>query len=1727
MGFEKRDLTAGYAVMTQYLLFTKRSLMLGLLMIGVLAPFFARAGLDISQTPLAVGGSGTPLVMLVLGRDHKLYYEAYNDASDLDGDGVLDTTYKPDKIDYFGLFDSFLCYSYGSEKFTPTQKTITKKCGGGTWSGDFLNYLTTSRMDALRKVLYGGYRIPASDTVSGTVLERSYIPQDAHSWGKEYRSTAYDGYNIQDYAPLAQPVAGTRHLFANTTLLNDVAQKPLLRVLQNSVFRVWEWLSIERPVAGDQCVWGATGDANTSGAEYRETCIYAGNYYEGPPANYWQFVSLFRRYADSLYYMGSGSVTQINGSGNPFGASDRYLTVFVGTLRPTQNGSYQFSFVGDDTAQLWIDGVLIGGLYNNTTTNQTATLGTMTLTADKTYNLELRHQERAGSGNYQLRWKRDAGSTVVIPTTAFPTGLTRTTYRTPRPSSTRTDYTVRVDACVSGKRTENDPDASEYCRGYPVSSPTVFKPAGLLQQYGEDEPERMAFGLISGSYIKNTDGGVLRKNIGPFSKTGDASNEIIRDTGVFDTSVNGIVQTLNNFKVTRFGGTYTHDCNVDGSYGYPADWITTRPINPGECRMWGNPIGEMLYESLRYFAGKPTTSAPAPTSDFTYADANDDGLTLPKPTWQYPFRSQNAGGYSGAKCFMLTISDINPSYDTDKVPGTAFGSFTGDLTGLDAAALAQTIWNNEEKSNPAFIGHSLDNTPPYDGAPTAKTVTSLGRIRGLSPEEPTKQGGFYSASVAAFGNISGISGDTAKAGKQRVETFSVALASPLPRIEIPIGTGDAKRYVTLVPFAKSVDQVSINPTQGQFQPTNQIVDFYVEKIDYADPTNGGRPRGIFRINFEDVEQGADHDMDAIVRYEFWVLADGTIQVRLDSTYAAGGIEQHLGYVISGTDGQDGIYLDVRDQDTAANADGDYFLDTPLQTTTDATGMTRKRAEWPTNVWQDSTALPLTATRRFRPATGATAPAAAYIKHDPLWYAAKWGGFRDRNNNGVPDAGEWDSKQSGTLDNYFLVTNAGRLKKQLSEAFSSILSTSGSASVVALNTSKAYGPENVVYQAQFNSGDWSGNILALDPTSAATGTLKATTTWDAGEKIDQTTPSSRAILTYKPSEEAGIAFRWPGDPASPSATELDTPQAQILSTPKADGTYDAASYATGRDRLEFLRGDNTKEGEAAGKFRKRGSDLGDIVNSSPVYVEKPNGGYRDNLESVSYSSFINTGRPPMIYVGSNDGMLHGFGGVDGSEKIAYVPSLAFKQLALLTRQDYNTSTGAGSANAMNPSQHRYYVDGQIRVGDAFYDGAWHSVLVGRLGAGGQGVFALDVTNPANFSESNANSLVLWEFTDADDPDLGFTLGGSWVTKMKNGQWAAVFGNGYNSDNTIDDVHVGTGQGVLFIVEAQTGEVIQKLDAGSGSGGLSSPAIYDVDRDGKTDWIYAGDTQGNLWKFDVSSNNKNDWTVKKLFTAATTNANGDSVGQPITSAPSLMAHPEGGVMVLFGTGRFLGTTDMTNIDTQSYYGIWDQEGATDAGGNTKPFATVTINQLLRQVFGDTVTINGALFRTSSNTEMTTQRGWYIDLPDRLTGSGSERVYEDSALYKGLIIFVSKVPAQADPTAEIEPCSIAPPGGRSWPNVLDALTGKRAKTTFVEVDAEGKTTKVKTEDDIAPSSQAIGGITGGPSVTLDGYILISRPARPEEPVGKAIPIEVLKIGEDESEIGPGGRRTWRQLR
>lgn len=1608
-------------------------------------PDTARAVL-VAQEPLFLTQSQAPLVMLNMARDHRLYYEAYNDYSDLDGDGSLDIGYKPSQINYYGYFDSFKCYSYSStdKRFNPVSLAPIKQCGGLYWSGDFLNYVTTSRMDALRKVLYGGYR--KNDTTSLTVLERVFIPQDAHSWGKEYLSVTNDGYDIADYTPLTVPAPGRRHMFVSVTLdANGNGEgsddPPLLRVLQNSSLRIWNWVSIERPVAGSNCLFGSTtkncvtGDTTAVGG----WAVVPSSVFTGLNATYYDVLTsgttslgnstdmdnLISWATSNSKSTGTLPITRIDCDStesytvhddindidvtvdsdcNPTtptkGTGDEnYATVITGSITVPTTGTYYFAIDGNNNVDLTIDGTLVKGWYGNhsfsacnnqasanygqfDTTCNTNNVGSISLTAG-THTIRFRHHEYQVNDGYRLWWK--LGTQAV----------------------SLQDYEVRVKVCDPTIGLEAN------CTSYTDGTTTTYKPTGLLHNYGANNG--MYFGLLSGSYKNNLQGGVLRKNISSIT------NEYSATTGIFTSSPanGGIVDTINRLRITSF---------AYGSKAYSCGWITTRAINNGECEMWGNPLGEMVWESLRYFNGKTS-----PTSAFDYSTGPDVTLGLSKPSWWDPYsaaasRAPSAAFPYCAKPYLLAISDSYPSFDSDSVPGSTFGGLTSDLTitGPNVKNLGDAMWAAEYGgTRNVFIGQSGTT---FDSAPTAKSVDSFGNIRGLAPSDPTRQGSYSSAELAYWARTTDLRAD--RAGDQKLGFYSVALAPPLPTIEIPIPSTTNK--VIIVPFAKSVGGASISlttPAPNGYQPTNQIVDFYVDTIKNTDASNtdsainGGRPFYRFRINYEDVEQGADHDMDAIAVYDIWLNADNTVSINVVSEYAAGGIVQHMGYIISGTSA-DGTYLVVRDKDTAAGSDPNYSLDTP----------------------NAAAALPLTfssavtvgtacvndannyACRTFTPASSATS---TLLLKDPLWYAAKWGGFNDDNANNLPDTTEWDADGDGTPDNYFLVVNPLKLEKQMAAALAKIANDSGTAAALATN-STSLRTDLVIYQARFSSDGWGGELNAYP--IKADGSQDAPI-WQAhfvmagspsaSTKID---PATRVVLTYDPDvatpSSRGIPFRWS------SMTSSGILQASLN---KAWNSSGGATDGKGSDRVDYLRG-----GEVSG-FRTRpcisgtsGSTcitnyLGDIVNSSIQYVGAPAFGY----SLPYYADFYNDKktRTRMVYTGSNDGMLHGFDADTGIEKLTYIPSQLYRdaRLSKLTAADYG--------KAGNP--HAYFVDGTPTVGDVCTtpcsgETSWKTLLVGGLGGGGQGIYALNVTKPADFSESNANSLVMWEFKDTDDADLGYTYSRPAIVRMCSSrdtsstavpktctsyQWVVVFGGGYNSTET-DAAVSSTGKATLFVLDAISGALLRKIPYTTGGtpNGFANFSPADVDGDGIADYAYAGDLFGNMVKFDLETVS----TASVAYTLYTATLGGTP--QPITSAPELYAHPRGGVIVLFGTGKYLEVTDKTDSSQQTFYGIWDN-------GANVPTQASRGNLQPQYLLAETVTHESAVFSTSTRNavDWDTKMGWYMDLTNPATDP-SERVAYDPQILGTALNIPTIVPSS-------DVCAY---GGDSYDMLLDPLTG-----------------------------------------------------------------------------------------
>jgi type IV pilus assembly protein PilY1 len=389
---------------------------------------------------------------------------------------------------------------------------------------------------------------------------------------------------------------------------------------------------------------------------------------------------------------------------------------------------------------------------------------------------------------------------------------------------------------------------------------------------------------------------------------------------------------------------------------------------------------------------------------------------------------------------------------------------------------------------------------------------------------------------------------------------------------------------------------------------------------------------------------------------------------------------------------------------------------------------------------------------------------------------------------------------------------------------------------------------------------------------------------------------------------------------------------------------------------------------------------------------------------SYSTFLTAiaSRKPMIYAGGNDGMLHAFNAErnGGEEVFAYVPNAILNDVHELTESTFT----AGA-----------YVDGPISTLDVFYSGDWHSVLVGGLRTGGKGYYALDITDPAD----TADKIALWEFTDDDDSDMGYSFGKAQLVKLNTGQWAAIVANGYNSTNE---------KAVLFVLDIEDGSVIKKFEVdNSGGNGLSGPVAISIDRDFTIEYIYAGDLQGNMWKFDLKSSAVGDWRYAKLFKA-------DS-GQVITGSVTVGNHPENqdGRIVYFGTGKYLEQSDLTSTNTESFYAVLDDDTCT---GNS---ACITSSALVSQTV-DGASLDGRTI-TENTVDWSSDKGWRLGLSS--LSSVSERVVGRPALIGSLVIFNTIIP-------ESGRCNS---GGETFTFVIDRSSGGAPDSPTLDYNADGR--------------------------------------------------------------------------
>jgi len=628
----------------------------------------------------------------------------------------------------------------------------------------------------------------------------------------------------------------------------------------------------------------------------------------------------------------------------------------------------------------------------------------------------------------------------------------------------------------------------------------------------------------------------------------------------------------------------------------------------------------------------------------------------------------------------------------------------------------------------------------------------------------------------------------------------------------------------------------------------------------------------------------------------------------------------------------------------------------------------------------------------------------------------------------------------------------------------------------------------LYSAFYHPQNWWGQLTATNLVyNATTNTLAPATTanWDAscvltggactatGANTTLQAPNARTILSW--SGSAGIPFAW-NSLASTQQTALGS-----------------------SDRLAYLRGDRTNEvtTSGAGTFRKRDGVLGDIMDSSPTWVGFPTAPYaaawKDTLfpttampEAASaaqtYAAFksANATRTNVVYAGANDGFLHGFragsynaagafdtstsaAANDGRELLSYMPAAVLNMIHPATPTlDYSAPSYA----------HNSYVDATPGTGDLFYGNAWHTWLVGGLGAGGNAggvvgndtaatngvLYALDITDPATFSQGNASSLVLGEWTSSSigcvnsstcGQSLGSVYGTPIIRRLHDGQWAVIFGNGFNSV---------TGTAGIFVMSVNptsgsrsfrfidTGET--PTTAGVAKNGIAYVSAADLDGDHVTDYVYGGDLFGNVWRFDLTSATPSSWSVSKLFSTG---------GKPITTRVTVTSTlPPSGpprLIVGFGTGHKVPQTLTAPLSyasgTQSIYGIWDWNMG---GWNSKlsaQYASLTGSRTIAatDLQQQTATDAAGGFRTVSRNDVcwygsttcasnNTKLGWILNLPGT-----TEQIVYNPVIVAGVFVVNTTIPPAGQ--SQVLNCTSDNPTGYSM--AIDVSTGGAPQASF----------------------------------------------------------------------------------
>ncbi len=1537
--------------------------------LGLPSPSLAQSSLATSvplsaYPPNISFGSGGPMVMLTASRDHTLFSPIYTDYEDLDGDGQDDYTYKP-TFRYYGYFDADKCYAYNAtraiQRFEPVAmpakigvgeagssvpKASYLSCKGSTgrWSGNFLNWATMTRIDVVRKTLYGGYR--REDTLDTTTLEMAQMSHDAHAFVKYY-----SGSDIEHFTPF--------------TLAGDLGGKGLTLCSRGAYSR-------ETGVNGYPLIRLAKGNFSLWGTTPRTVCNWAeeDNYSFGVKARLF-----YAKYGPSKGRLVGGdvdptahavAVPSYQTDGATYGPADAKigieLAVRVQACKADLIGKERCRAYRNPNASASDPAVLkpIGLLQEFATTSapEQAALAEFGLITGS-YDSNLRGgvlRKNMGSVNDEVDLYSGRFCHNVLD-------------KLSNCAQTASSGQVAAGIIVSFDRIRlysagdyNNDRAVRYDLPHPSNPPNLayLRPQDLVNgdhaSWGNPISEMVVQAL---AYFAGD------------TQLGIASQNWPRDTEV---------------------GLPTPRRDGSGSVVIVDPLDDAKSKDPATQRLRSSMYGKGICRPMNVLA----ISSGTVSYDTDEPGSSDDIYDVVRP-----FFSANVAG--GATLAGLTdkVGQIEHINNTARSVGSSTAGFGSDCTSKQVGTVVTAGLAN--------VAGVCPEAPGIKGSYLGAGAAFAANTHAIREMGNRQVGGVAVASSLTADTGANVRLDKLPQHALRVKSYAASLAGGVPRIEVPIGTSGKRVYITpesswrhnrfnddqLMPGAvltfKALDV-------GRNDSTDEAYGSYV--VTWNDAQFGGDYDmdliGFIRWETKPIagNPGA---------YELKVLTDVL-------GHEAGAQGSH-GYSIIGTQANPGGTYQVDGRYLTHGSNG-YASSSmcrdrkPSQSSPESAefvrlckfndgGMDTGQGGHDSFAWAmtpgegssqflgknvvfadqyvEGTNVTTTVTQTFLVKDGAS----PVTLRDPLWYIAKYGSFDTGekrtefhvSTDATPDepgangaSTNWDSQSNahadqscvgsqcadGEPDGYFLARRPELLEQRLRQLFSGLTAASNSAPAVS---SAELLTGSFKYRSEFSRDTFNGNVRAF--ALLPTGQFSTTVAWDASGKLTDA-GSSRKIITQVAG--VGVDFALVSDGAdNDSNNALLRPLLGLSAT----DTIGATQRTAGIRLVNYMRGDTSFAGTL---FRARGEQgiMGPVVNSTP-WLQDSQAAARyidtDFASQPSYLAYVlnkaemrdkKPVQPNVLWVGSFDGMLHGFNANTGDPILSFVPGALLGQL--------------GGALARSTSDPKPLMDGSPYTADVLVPrvstatgGAsteWRTYLFSSLGRGGRAVFALDVTYPASLAGRAPASIVKWSFTADDDRDLGFNLidpvrssvsgQASQVVYLNNGRFGVLQPNGYRSEG---------GRAVLFILNAAgpgTGAWRKPVSGDPGNyvalttsttdsnNGLMGVTWADLDNNGTADIAYGTDLKGQVWRFDLRSANPAEWGVALISPAqASVSANsrsglplfsakdGSNKVLPITTAPALTFPSFGGIMVSFGTGRAIEAGDFPDFArAQRFFTVWDR-------------------------------------------------------------------------------------------------------------------------------------------------------------------------------------------------------------